>query len=79
MNDDIFKDRHLSDDEETIEKTINYLKLNDPENANRDYAIGFLRFMERVAFQIEKKQDLNYDDFLREFKKSEQNNSDLTD
>ena len=79
MSDDIFKDRHLSEDEETIEKTINYLKLNDPENANRDYAIGFLRFMESVAFLIEKKQDLNYDDFLREFKKSEQNNSDLTD
>lgn len=70
-NSDIFKDRHLSEDENTIEKTINYLKLNDPENANRDYAIGFLKFMERVAFQIEKKQDLNFDDFLREFKKSE--------
>ena len=60
MNDDIFKDRHLSEDEETIEKTINYLKLNDPENANRNYAIGFLRVMERVAFQIEKKQDLGH-------------------
>lgn len=79
MNDDIFKDRHLSEDEITIEKTIDYLKLNNPENANRDYAVGFLKFMERVAFQIEEKQDLNYDDFLREFEKSKQDNSDLAD
>lgn len=75
----VFKNRHLFDDEETIEKTINYLKYHDPENANRNYAIGFLKFIQRMMFEVEKTQDLNYDDFLREFKKSEQNNSDLTD
>jgi len=67
---DIFNDRHLSENEDTIASTINYLKLNDPENANRDYAIGFFKYMERVAFQVEKKQDLNYDDFLKEYQKS---------
>jgi hypothetical protein len=68
---DIFNDRHLSENEDTIASTINYLKLNDPDNANRDYAVGFLKYMERVAFQVEKKQDLNYDDFLKEYKESD--------
>lgn len=66
----VFKDRHLSEDEETIAKAINYLELHDPSNANRDFAVGFLKFMERVAFKIEQKSDLNYDDFLDQFKKS---------
>lgn len=68
---DIFKDRHLYEDEETIEKTLNYLRLNDPENANRDYAIGFLKFMQRFAFHAEKVNDFNYDDFLQKYKESE--------
>ena len=51
---DIFKDKHLYQDEETIVKTVNYLKLNDPENANREYAIGFLKFMQRFAKKKEK-------------------------
>ena len=71
---DTFKDRHLYEDEETIEKTLNYLKLNDPKNANRDYAIGFLKFMQRFAFQAEKVKDFKYDDFLKEYKKSTENN-----
>lgn len=70
MDSDLFKNRNLADDEETIAKTINYLKLNDPENATRDYAVGFLGYMQRVAYGVEKRQDLNMDDFLAEFKKS---------
>lgn len=73
-NSDTFKDRHLYEDEETIEKTLNYLKLNDPKNANREYAIGFLKFMQRFAFQAEKIKDFKYDDFLKEYKKSAENN-----
>ncbi len=69
-----FQDRHLYEDEKTIEKTLNYLKLNDPENANREYAIGFLKFMQRFAFQAEKVKDFKYDDFLKEYKKLEKNN-----
>ena len=67
---DIFKDKHLYDDEGTIEKTINYLKLNDPANANRDYAVGFLRFMQRFAFHAEQVGELNYDDFFEKYKQS---------
>lgn len=67
---DIFKDRHLYEDEETIEKTLNYLRLNDPENANREYAVGLLKFMERFAFHAEKENDFNYDEFLDKYKAS---------
>ncbi len=67
---DIFKNKHLYEDEETIVKTINYLKLNDPKNANREYAIGFLKFMQRFAFHAEKVGELNYDDFFEKYKQS---------
>lgn len=70
---DMFNNRHLSEDEAAIKSAIVYLEFHDPENANRNYAIGLLKYMERVAFHIEKQQDLNFDDFLREFKKSEKN------
>ena len=62
MDSDLFKNRNLADDEETIAKTINYLKLNDPENANRDYAIGFLGYMQRLPSfgDSVKPQLLNY-------------------
>lgn len=71
---DIFKDRNLHQDEETIEKTLNYLRLNDPENANREYAVGFLKYMERFAFHAEKVKDFNYDDLFKEYKKLEEKN-----
>lgn len=74
MNDsDVYTDRHLDEDEETIQKTIHYLELHDPANANREYAIGFLKFMERVAFQVEKKQDLSFDDLLVRYRESDVN------
>ena len=41
MNDgDTIKNLHLYEDEETIQKTIHYLELHDPENADREYAVG---------------------------------------
>ena len=40
-NEDTFKNLHLYEDEETIQKTLRYLEIHDPENATRDYAIGF--------------------------------------
>jgi len=67
---DIFEERNLHTNEEVIEKTITYLKYNDPSNANRDYAIGLLKFMERFAYHAEKVADLNYDDFLEKYKES---------
>ena len=49
MNDEnTIKDLHLHEDEEAIQKTIHYLELHDPDNANREYAVGFLKFMSRV-------------------------------
>lgn len=66
---DIFSDRNLSEDENTIEKTLNYLRLNDRANANREYAVGFLKFMQRFAFHAEKVKDFKYDDFFKEYKK----------
>lgn len=68
---DTFPNRHLYEDEDAITSAINYLKINDPENANRDYAIGFLKFMHRFAFHAEKVKDFNYDEIFEEFKKSE--------
>lgn len=72
---DVFKDRHLYEDEEVIEKTINYLRLNDPENANRDYAIGFLKFMQRFAFVAEKSEGFDFDKFFDKYKKSQEENA----
>lgn len=41
MNDgDTIKNLHLYEDEETIQKTIHYLELHDPENADRVFAVG---------------------------------------
>lgn len=71
-NPDPFHDRHLYEDEDAITSAINYLKLNDPENANRDYAISFLKFMQRFAFHTEKTEGFDYDKLLEQFKKSEQ-------
>jgi hypothetical protein len=67
-----FTDRNLHKDEATIEKTLRYLKLNDPGNANREYAVGLLKFMERFAFHAEKENDFNYDEFLDKYKASQQ-------
>ena len=71
MNDgDTIKNLHLYEDEETIQKMIHYLELHDPENANREYAVGFLKFMQRFAHVASKDEGFDMDDFLDRYKKS---------
>jgi hypothetical protein len=69
-NPDPFHDRHLYEDEEAIASAINHLRYSDPENANRDYAVAFLKFMQRFAFHAEKTEGIDYDKLFEQFKKS---------
>ena len=69
-NEDTFKDLRLYEDEETIQKTLRYLEIHDPENATREYAIGFLKFMQRFAHVASKTKGFDMDDFLDRYKKS---------
>lgn len=69
-NEDIFKNLHLYEDEETIQKTLHYLEIHDPENATRDYAIGFLKFMQRFAHVASKTEGVDLEEFLEKYKKS---------
>lgn len=59
-----FGDRNLADDEEAITKAINYLKYKDPANANREYAIGLLKRMQRVAKGMADGSPLSFEDFV---------------
>lgn len=38
--------------EEDIQAVIRYLKIHDPKNANRDYAIQFIDSMEGIGSEI---------------------------
>ena len=69
-NEDTFKDLRLYEDEETIQKTLRYLEIHDPENATREYAIRFLKFMQRFAHVASKTEGFDMDDFLDRYKKS---------
>lgn len=69
-NEDTIKDLHLYEDEETTQKTIHYLELHNPENANHEYAVGFLKFMQRFAHVASKTEGFDMDDFLDRYKKS---------
>lgn len=69
-NEDTFKDLRLYEDEETIQKTLRYLEIHDPENATREYAIGFLKFMQRFAHVASKTEGFDMDDLLDRYKKS---------
>lgn len=71
---DVFQDRHLYEDEEVIEKAINYLKYKDPVNANREYAVGYLKFMQRFAFTAEKTEGFDFDKFFDKYQQSESDN-----
>lgn len=62
------KDLHLYEDEETIQKTIHYLELHDPDNANREYAVGFLKFMQRFAHVASRSEGFDFEKFLKEYK-----------
>ena len=71
MNDEnTIKDLHLYEDEETIQKTIHYLELHDPDNANREYAVGFLKFMQRFAHVASRNEEFDFEGFLKKYKKS---------
>ena len=69
-NEDTFKDLRLYEDEETIQKTLRYLEIHDPENATREYAIGFLKFMQRFAHVASKTEGVDFEEFLEKYKKS---------
>lgn len=71
MNDgDTIKNFHLYEDEETI----HYLELHDPENANREYAVGFLKFMQRFAHVASKDEGSDFEKFLKEYKTKRRSN-----
>jgi hypothetical protein len=71
MNDgDTIKNFHLYEDEETIQKTIHYPELHDPDNVNREYAVGFLKFMQRFAHIASKSEGFDFEGFLEKYKKS---------
>jgi hypothetical protein len=59
-----FDDRNLANSEEAIEKALEYLRYHDPENANREYAIGLLKRMQAAANNIASKVTLNFDQFV---------------
>jgi len=62
-----FDDRNLYENEEAINKALSYLKYHDPANANRGYAIGLLKFMQKTAASIALKKDLGFDEFIDEY------------
>lgn len=59
-----FDDRNLADNEEVIERTINHLKYTDPANANREYAIGLLKRMQRTAKTMADASKLSFEEFV---------------
>lgn len=72
MNDgDTIKDLHLCEDEETIQKTIHHLELHDPENADREYAVGFLKFMQRFAHVASRSKGFDLEGLLKKCKKQD--------
>lgn len=60
-----FNDRNLAENEEAIEKTLNYLKYHDPANANLDYAIGLLKHMQATASSIADESSLDFKPFVK--------------
>lgn len=65
-----FNDRNLSENEEVITKTINYLKYKDPANANREYAIGLLKKMQIVADGMADASKLDFEGFVDRYNQS---------
>ncbi len=55
--------------EKDVESTINFLKLNDPENANRDTAIEFLAFMRLSAHEYAHDKPQNIENLYKKMKK----------
>ena len=70
-NEDTIKNLHLYEDEETIQKTIHYLELHDPDNANREYAVVFLHFMQRFAHVASRSEGFDLEGLLKKYKKQD--------
>jgi hypothetical protein len=56
-----------------IQKVLDYLKLHDPENADRDYAIQFLQQMQDNAFNFANSGVLTEEEIAEALKKSTEN------
>lgn len=67
-DDDTIKNLHLYEDEETIQKTIHYLELHDPNNANCEYTVEFLKFMQRFAHIASKSEGSDFEGPLEKCK-----------
>lgn len=55
--------------EADIEKVINWLKINDPKNADRDYAIQKLEVMMSTATDIVRRSGLSDEEITKAFEK----------
>lgn len=64
-----FNDRNLEENEEVIAKTIKYLEYHNPENANRDYAVGLLKFAKRIG-QAMADKSIDFEEFVERYNKS---------
>lgn len=56
--------------EEDIERVINWLKINDPKNADRDYAIQKLEIMMSTSADIVRRSGLSDNEIRAAFEKS---------
>lgn len=65
-----FNDRNLSENEEVIAKTINYLRFKDPANANREYAIGLLQHMQEASRGMADTSKLDFEEFVDRYNQS---------
>jgi hypothetical protein len=65
-----FNDLNLAESEEALEAALQYLKYHDPANANRQYALGLLAFMNRVAKEVADKTAINFEDFVDRYNES---------
>lgn len=56
-------------DERLIASALNYLKLNDPDNATREDAISLLAFMQTVAKEVASTMsEASFDKYYEEYK-----------
>lgn len=62
-----FNDLNLAESEEAIAAAMKYLKYNDPANANREYALGLLKFMESASKEIASKSTLDFEEFVSRY------------
>lgn len=56
-------------DEKLIAAALNYLKLNDPDNATREDAISLLAFMQTVAKEVASTMsEASFDEYYESYK-----------